>query len=549
MINLNKLCRGCFEPNQDVLCLNCGLTSENAQTAPYLPLGTVLGERYIIGKAMNKAGEGVTYYGWDKIEDAKVFIREFLPLSVSVRGEDGQLVLPVEPYEHIFAELKTEFLKLCRSLARMRGLTSMLEIYDILEENGTAYHVSEYIENKTFREYLLDKGGSLSWDKARQLLMPVLSTLNALHKAGLVHMGLSPETLLMCDDGKVRLCGFSIAAARNQNSDIIPQLFAGYSALEQYGFEGDYGPWTDIYAFAACIYRTLVGNTPPEAASRVTNDRLIIPARVAENLPAYVMVALANALQILPDDRTHSVDQFRDELSAAPSVTNRLHDTREMAQVSAPAAPPEPREEQESGGYKRYGLIAAIVSLVVLGGLIWLISAFVFPSSDPGANPTGPTTTTDPFASDMSSTSTAAVDQVRVPGMVGLRYEDVAAPNGPYAKNFVIEVVEEVFSEDKPEGIVLSQDVEAGTYLAKGETIKVTVSKGSSPKDLPNVIGREFSVAVDILNAAGYTNITRIDSYDAAAAAGTVTGMDPAPGSSAEVGRQIRLFVKVADAP
>ena len=53
----------------------------------------------------------------------------------------------------------------------------------------------------------------------------------------------------------------------------------------------------------------------------MTNDRLMVPGKFAEQLPAYVINALMNGLQILPEDRTRTVDQLRAELSAAPGTS------------------------------------------------------------------------------------------------------------------------------------------------------------------------------------------------------------------------------------
>ena len=80
--------------------------------------------------------------------------------------------------------------------------------------------------------------------------MPVLSTLGMLHTAGIVHRGISPVTLHIGRDGKMRIGGFSISQARTSRSELTAQLFPGYAAVEQYGFEGEQGAWTDIYSFA-----------------------------------------------------------------------------------------------------------------------------------------------------------------------------------------------------------------------------------------------------------------------------------------------------------
>ena len=152
------------------------------------------------------------------------------------------------------------------------------------------------------------------------MFMPALSALGTLHSAGIIHRGLSPQTILVTPDGKLKISGFSIWQARTARGDLNPELFPGYAAIEQYGFEGQQGAWTDIYAFAAVLYRALIGTDPIIATTRVTNDRLMIPSKFAEQLPAYVINALINALQILPEDRTRSVEQFRAELSASPTA-------------------------------------------------------------------------------------------------------------------------------------------------------------------------------------------------------------------------------------
>ena len=171
----------------------------------------------------------------------------------------------------------------------MRGLTALISAFDIVEDYGTAYAIFEHIEGITLRDYLLQsKNGYISWEQARSMFMPVLSTLGTLHTAGIIHRGISPSTLIIGNDNKVRITGFSIGQARTARGDITAQLFPGYAAIEQYGFEGRQGPWTDIYAFAAVLYRSLIGSTPIEATSRVTNDKMMIPGKFAEQIPAYV---------------------------------------------------------------------------------------------------------------------------------------------------------------------------------------------------------------------------------------------------------------------
>jgi len=540
MIDLDNVCLGCFERKRDMMiCSRCGMSGGYDQMPPYLPLKTVLAERYVVGKVIETNGEGATYMGWDIADDTRVAIRELLPTNLCSRHVGSADVFVIE-YSDAFDRIKRQFLGLCRSLARMRGLSSMLEIYDIFEENKTAYAVSEYMGNRTLREYLIDTGGTLSWERARALFMPVLSTLGSLHSADIIHKGISPETLLMCDDGKVRLSGFCVAAARMANSDIVPQLFSGYAALEQYGFDDNIGPWTDIYSFAACIYRALVGNTPPEATSRVTNDKLIIPARIAESLPAYVMIAMANALQILAADRTNSVDLFREELSAAPSVTNKVGDTREIKRVQRERRDdiPPPRRRRKPA-YNRYGLLSAVLGVVVLLGILIIAYSWFLAPDDVSSQGSGLTT-----ENLSANEETTEPEILTVPSLVGINYKTLTDSENPTSKNFVIKKVDEEYSVSD-EGYIISQTPAEGEEAAKGSEIHVVVSKGPEVKSVPYVIGQTWEEAKQTLNEAGFENVERVNAYEGTVQVGIVTKMSPAPYSETDIKMTITLHVNV----
>ena len=128
-----------------------------------------------------------------------------------------------------------------------------------------------------------------------------------------------------------------ISSARCLKTRVKPEMFPGYAAIEQYHDVDDTGAWTDVYGIAAVIYRALIGSTPAEASERITNDKLMIPPRFAEALPAYLVSALDHALTIEPGDRTATVDELREELSGSPSTmaSNAIHEVRER-EVEAP---------------------------------------------------------------------------------------------------------------------------------------------------------------------------------------------------------------------
>ena len=132
----------------------------------------------------------------------------------------------------------------------MRSLTAIIPVLDIFEANETGYAVSEFVETITLREFLLkSRTGYLTFEQTKALLMPVVSTVSKLHEMGIVHCGISPNSLCLGRDGKIRLTDFMIPDARVMNSGFSAEPVSGYAAIEQYSRSGSIGPWTDVYAF------------------------------------------------------------------------------------------------------------------------------------------------------------------------------------------------------------------------------------------------------------------------------------------------------------
>lgn len=536
MINTDELCMNCMkEIGKLKRCPHCGFHADSPQTAPYLPLRSVVGNRYLIGRLVDFNGEGATYHGWDLANRTPVSVREFLPDAIATRDPGSPRLRILAGCDLTFSECCQSFLELWRKLARLRGLSALISVIDIVEDHATAYAVSERFDGMSLREYLLNgKTGYIAWEKARQLLMPVLSTLGTLHSSGIIHRGISPTTLFVGSDGKVRISGFCIWQARTAKGDLNAQLFPGYAAIEQYERDAQQGPWTDIYAFAAVLYRTLIGTDPIEAPIRAVNDKLMVPAKFAEQLPAYVINALINALQIMPGDRTRSVEQLRAELSASPNAAAAAAEG--YAGQSAPPAPAPARAEQPPDPHARKraraaGFTAALISLGA-GLAIFLIFAFA----------------TGIFGGSESETTTAQVTsestQFEVPDFKGMSYLDITS-NPVWTEKFTFEKVDE-FSDTVLMGYIIDQTVPAGTMLEKGSQITLKVSKGKEMIELPDVRGLEFTAAKAQLEALGF-KVVKVDrENDGLQVENTVYAASLAFGVQYEKGTSVSLQVWTA---
>lgn len=533
---LDTLCMGCMREIGDAKqCPHCGFSVDTPQFAPYLPLRTQIGGRYIVGKLLSAAGDGATYIGYDRERKTPVTIREFLPEQHIVRtAEDTTLRIKVGS-ELLFHDGLADFLELWRKLARLRGMTAIIPVLDIVEDNATAYAVSEYVETISLREFLLkSRTGYLSFEQTRTLLMPVVSTVSKLHELGVYHCGISPNTLRLGRDGKIRLTDFMIPSARVLDTGFDSELFSGYAAIEQYSREGSIGAWTDVYAFGAVTYRMLIGSTPQEAIERVANDKLMIPPKFAEILPAYVVSAIQNAMAIAPDERTESVDEYREELSGSPKVViARKEQVKEAAQaVTTDAEEAERRRKEElrremlrKQEQTRTLLISFGVCLAI--GLVALgIYLFV---------------TRTPSTEDPGSTTAASSELVEVPNFVGQSYSRIQADT-VLNERFKF-VVEYDYSDSVESDLIISQKTAEGQQVPKGSELTIVVSRGVEYVTLPDVSGMQYDAAVQLLVSRGF-KCTRVErENDGSHTAGIVIATTPEAGKDYEHGREIYIQV------
>lgn len=533
-MNIDKLCMGCMnELYGEKQCPKCGYYVDSPQISPYLPLKTPLGDKYIIGKVLSSNSEGVTYMAYDIDRQSPVVVREFLPEKFIDRSFGStEVAIKAEWQDFYFAYLH-KFLNLWRSLARVRGLSALVPVIDIIEENNTAYAISEYVECISLREFLLkSQTGYLNWEKAKVLFMPVLSTLSTLHKAGIYHYGINPDNLMIGRDGKLRLTGFSINEARLEGSELSPEQFEGYTPIEQYSYNAKQGAWSDVYGFSAVLYRALVGSVPQDAVSRSMNDQLIIPARYAEIIPVYVINALMNGLQVNSEERTRDIEALREDLSATPSnvVSSFSGASVPKKEIRPVQQTVTPVEEDDKGSMIRTVLI---VFLIIVGvGLIFFgaylgYENYIKENNEP---------TTD---------SQTVETMIEVPNFVNSSY-DMVAQNPVQNSRFKISSVME-YSDEVEKGYIISQSIEAGTQVATGSEITFVVSKGPEYVTIPPVKNTNIDYAKKTLEDAGFTVsiITKENNGDYVE--GNVAEVTPAEGTSKVKGSEV--FIQVWGAP
>ncbi len=522
---------GCMrEIGAEKKCPHCGFHVDTVQQAPFLPVRTVVANRYLLGRALERNGEGITYIGWDITEKKAVNIREFNPAAITSRADTNPNLQVMLGNEASFAEMRRSFEEMWAKLAKLSGLSALINVTAVLEDYGTSFAVYDHFDGISLRDFLLrSKTGYIPWEKARQLLMPTLSTLGTLHKNGIIHRGISPSTLVIGEDGKIKITGFSTGEVRSAGGKLNPQIFDGYAALEQYSADAQQGPWTDIYAFAAVLYRALIGSDPIPARERAVNDRLMVPGKFAEALPAYVINGLINALQIQPNDRTRTVEQLRAELSASPVATaSGVEYNRQQSQKNSSSSGSSKKKKKMSAG-AIIGLTAGIIAFVGIAVCAALaLTVFKDRITLPGKE-----TTT--VAEDAEMTA--------VPNFIGRSYYDIES-NPVFNSNFKIKS-QEIYSSDVNSGYVITQSIDPDTMVSKGTEIVLYVSKGKEKVVLPEVTGATFEEASARLTELGFEVVkseTSVGNYKE----GEVIMVSLTENQSYDVGTKVTLRVYVS---
>ena len=327
-------CLGCMENfNSDLrVCPHCGyVIGTKAEEAIHIVPGTVIKERYTIGKVLGYGGFGVTYIGWDSRLEQKVAIKEYLPSEFSTRmpGQSRITVFGGAKAEQ-FGDGLRKFVDEAKRLANFKNEYGIVKIFDSFLENDTAYIVMEYLDGETLTEFL-DKVGVLQEEEAVQMLMPIMNSLQTVHEIGLLHRDIAPDNIFLTRDGGVKLIDFGASrfATTSHSRSLTAIIKPGYSPEEQYRSRGDQGPHTDVYALGATLYRMITGKRPPDAMGRreqyetANKDILEAPHKYAKKISRAREIAILNAMNVRIEDRTATVTDFISELEADPPAKRR----------------------------------------------------------------------------------------------------------------------------------------------------------------------------------------------------------------------------------
>lgn len=328
------LCGNCFtEIENNKICSHCGFDKAvAAEGKKCLPLGVVLRNRFFIGRVLGIGGFSITYKAYDQLLEQIVAVKEYIPNEFSTRMPSQLEITVYTGYkEEQFRAGRKHFVEESRKLAKFQyNNEAVVKVYDCFDENGTSYIVMEYVEGKTIAQ-ILREDGRIMVECAVGITVDILEALEKVHALGIIHRDISPDNMILQKDGRVKLIDFGAAkyASTIYSKSLSMIIKPGYAPMEQYLSNGGQGTWTDVYGVAATLYKMITGVTPPDALERAEKDELRRPSRMGIKIRRQTENALMNALNVPVDGRTQTADLFRRQLLADKVKRRKVKAKRE----------------------------------------------------------------------------------------------------------------------------------------------------------------------------------------------------------------------------
>lgn len=472
---MSKRCMGCMEEYDDELevCPYCGYIEGTKAKVPYhIQPGAILVFRYIVGKVLGYGSFGVTYLGWDCLLEKKIAIKEYLPNEFATRAEGTSEVTVFDGEKaQQFTMGKDKFSDEAKKLATFNKNKGIITVYDQFEDNGTSYIVMDYFEGETLQERL-NRDGKIPYEEAIEIMMPILSSLQEVHDAGIIHRDISPDNIYLTKDGEVKLLDFGAAryASTNMSKSLSAIYKQGFAPYEQYQSSREQGPWSDVYALGATLYYMLTGNIPQEAMNRLTkeDDKLVSPRKLDKEIPRNLSNAIMNAMIVYPQQRTQSVTEFKREIE---DVQTEIKKTKYPKKFLIPL----------------WAKITTGATTATLVTLCILIAFGVIDLSSILGN---------------GSSKTLKDNETYIPGILNMSLAD--AQEEAEDAEVVLQITDKVQSEKVDANKVMSQDPKPGLIMIKDGLVNVVVSKGETQAVVPDVTYMKEEMAKQLIENAGF---------------------------------------------
>lgn len=495
-------------------------------------MSKLLAGRYELVEKIGEGGMAVVYKGRDRLLNRYIAVKILRPEFT----KDAQFIESFNRESQAAAGLQHP---------------NIVGVYDVGAEGSIHFIVMELVDGRPLSDIIAEKG-PLNYKTAIEIAKQVASALSLAHKHNIVHRDVKPHNIMITTDGMAKLTDFGIARAVS-SSTMVAETSKVIGSVHYFSPEQARGSYvderSDIYSLGIVLYEMLTGKVPFDGDNPVQvalmhiNNEITPPSKLVAGIPPALEQIVMKATDKYQSNRYATADEMLSDLSNLEFISSRVGDSvfagagKSSTMVNIPVRTEDNNDEElakivgesgktqkksakknssEGGGKGKkiaIGIVAAVVVIAaVVGGMYAL--GFIGGKAD-----------------------------VEIPSVIDMTYEE--AKDELEAAGLKIEMGEEVETEDKEPGVVVSQSPKEGVKVKEGSTVTVDISISAEGELVPNLLGEVYdkSTVEKILEDHGFTLGTVTEDYSAEYEKGYIMGQDPGPGTEADKDTAVNIVV------
>ena len=434
------------------------------------------------------------------------------------------------------AEFVSRFQREAEAASKMTH-HNIVNLLDVGMDGENRYLVMEYVQGKTLKELIQEKG-RLAPPVAAQITIRILSALQHAHQNGIIHRDIKPQNILVHADGHIKVADFGIA--RMANSSTLTRGDSVMGSVHYFSPEQASGQaanvTSDLYSVGIVLYEMLTGRVPFDGDSPVAVAMQHLHARPVpiENLapesPAAINHVCLMAMEKKPQYRYQSAREMAAELRMAlegrtDKMQPRLVEKPLIPVVQTVGPNGVQGKGEQNTGYSNQQRRKVSRKKQVL----WILLSMLMTIAVCYGLYVGGTAIYE-----------KVVNSTTVPDFVGM--EVTVAQRTAQRAGLKPEIVE-INHPSISTGTVILQAPEVDTTLRKGDSVVLTVSKGPSSQLLPNIEGMSTQNAINTLQPLGVTLMVLERVVSSEVQADLIIEQNPEPNTLCKAGDIVQVTV------